>query len=361
MPKKKLLISVILVLFVVFACQKEEEYSPVTLDLGQVPYQKLSDYHFFEGPLKDQKPVRKVIPYQPASALFSDYAHKKRFVWMPQGAKATYNGDGNVFDFPLGSVLIKTFYYDNVLPTNFTKMLETRLLVMKSDGWKAYTYVWNEDQTEATLEATNQGLNVPLTFTHNGISKSVTFRIPSQNECITCHKFNPTGLSGGEKTIAIGPKPQNINLDYNYDGQSMNQIAKWKAEGYLGNDVPANINSTVNWEDVSKPLESRVRSYIDMNCGHCHRQGGHCDYVNMRFNYSNTDLATFGVCMTPLFSIPNANYIVNSGRAARSVMHVRMNSTVANQMMPIIGRSVVHTEAVQMIESWINSLPTPCQ
>lgn len=54
--------------------------SPVQVDLTTVPYQKLSDYHFFEGDLKLQIPALDVLPYQPASALFTDYAHKKRFI-----------------------------------------------------------------------------------------------------------------------------------------------------------------------------------------------------------------------------------------------------------------------------------------
>jgi hypothetical protein len=27
----------------------------------------------------------------------------KRFVWMPEGTHATYNGDENIFEFPVGA------------------------------------------------------------------------------------------------------------------------------------------------------------------------------------------------------------------------------------------------------------------
>src|SRR5690606_24423098 len=66
-----------------------QEISPVSVDLSLVPYQKLSDYKFFEGEMKNLEPALHVLPYEPSSALFSDYAHKKRFVWMPPGTKAT--------------------------------------------------------------------------------------------------------------------------------------------------------------------------------------------------------------------------------------------------------------------------------
>src|SRR5690606_40983413 len=62
-------------------------------------------------PILEQSPVYGVLPYEPINALFSDYAHKKRFVWMPYNVKATYVADGDVLDFPTGSVLIKTFFY----------------------------------------------------------------------------------------------------------------------------------------------------------------------------------------------------------------------------------------------------------
>ena len=50
--------------------------SPAVVDLTQVPYQNLSEYHFFEGDMKLQNPVYGVIPYRPASSLFTDYALK---------------------------------------------------------------------------------------------------------------------------------------------------------------------------------------------------------------------------------------------------------------------------------------------
>lgn len=60
----------------------------VSVDLSTVPYQKLSEYRFFKGQMKDQVPEDGVIPYQLASSLFTDYALKKRFVWLPSGLKA---------------------------------------------------------------------------------------------------------------------------------------------------------------------------------------------------------------------------------------------------------------------------------
>ena len=362
--------ALFLLSFSFFSCSEDEQETyqeiptapetAVTVNIGEAPHSKLSEYHFFEGALKNQTPALGVVPYEPASPLFSDYAHKKRFVWMPKNTKAIYNGDDNVFEFPLGSVLIKTFYYTNVLPNNSTKIIETRLLIRKSDGWKAYDYIWNNEQTEATLDTEQQGVFVPIEWSENGITKSVNYKIPSQTECLTCHKINPNQSIGGEMTIPIGPKPQNLNTNYSYNEGVKNQIAKWKEVGYLDTTTPTPINSTVNWEDTSKSLEMRARSYIDINCAHCHRTGGHCDYVDMRLNYSNLDLNRFGVCLTPLFTVENGPYVIFAANADRSEMILRLNTTEEALMMPIIGRSIIHDEGVALMKEWINSLPRSC-
>ena len=85
-------------------------------DLSSVGKSKLSDYGFFTGDLKNLSPSEGVIPYALNSALFTDYAFKKRFVKFPFGTKANYNSE-EVLDFPEGTVLIKNFYY----PADFRK------------------------------------------------------------------------------------------------------------------------------------------------------------------------------------------------------------------------------------------------
>jgi len=336
--------------------------SPVKFDLTQVPFPKLSDYHFFVGELKNQTPAYAVLPYQPASSLFSDYAHKKRFVWLPKNTKASFNGAENVLEFPVGAVLIKTFYYDNVQPANTTKIIETRLLIRKADGWKLYDYIWNEQQTEAYLDTDGNGVFVPVTWIENGSTKSTTYKIPSQTECVTCHKININQTANGEKETPIGPKPQNLNTLYNYGTTTKNQLEKWKQMGYINNTLPAlsSIYSTVDWRDTSKPLALRARSYIDMNCAHCHRVGGHCDYVPQRFDFSNTNNYTLGICLTPLFQVPDHPYVIKAGDADQSELVYRIDTNEGSEMMPIIGRTLIHDEGVQLIKDWINSLDPTC-
>jgi uncharacterized repeat protein (TIGR03806 family) len=340
---------------------------PVRFDLSQAPFPKLSDYHFFVGPLKNQKPGYKVLPYEPASSLFSDYALKKRFVWMPKGTKATYNGDTKVLELPIGAVLIKTFYYNNVLPNNTTRIIETRLMIRKASGWIFAEYVWNDDQTEAFYNM--EGSFTPISWVdENNQVKGTEYRIPSEAQCVICHKKKEL-VNNVEVTtnIPIGIKPQNLNFNYNYGNSTRNQLTRWIQQGYLTNNfsLPIVENTTVNYKDTSKPIDLRARSYIDINCAHCHQQERHCDYRPMRFDFSDTGLANglgktnMGVCVNTqdMQGFPeDLNTIVKPGSTERSMLFFRINTTNETFRMPLHGRTMLHEEGIALIEQWINSL-----
>lgn len=362
-------LATLLIVTIFTSCSdKDDEYtpvSPVVVDLTQVPYPKLSDYKFFEGEMKDLTPALNVIPYEPSSVLFSDYAHKKRFVWMPAGVKATFDADNKILNLPVGSALIKNFYYDNVQPENITKIIETRIMIRKESGWIFADYVWNADQTEAFLDLA--GSYVPISWKdENDVVRSVNYRIPSEVQCIVCHKER-IEIPGGEVTthIPIGIKPQNLNFNYNYGTESKNQLTKWIEQGYLeGNfTFPTAENTVVNYDDTSKPLEQRVRAYFDINCAHCHAQDRHCDYRPMRFAYSETGGANghtnMGVCVptSDMQDFPTAySSIIKPGNVDRSMLYYRINTTDESYRMPLHGRTLIHEEGVALIEEWINSL-----
>jgi uncharacterized repeat protein (TIGR03806 family) len=345
---------VIYIFFGALGCKKDTVIEPATpvdpnavsVVLASVPYQKLSDYKFFIGEMKNQEPNNRVIPYVPASTLFTDYALKKRFVWMPIGKKATYNGDGKVLELPVGSVLIKSFYYENVQPSNSTKILETRVMIRKSSGWIFAEYVWNDEQTEAFLSM--NGSTTSISWMQDGSLKSTNYRIPSETECLTCHKKQ-------NQPIPIGIKPQNLNVSYNYSSGAQNQLQKWISLGMLENNLPGTIVSTVDYHDVSKSIDLRFRSYIDMNCAHCHAEGAHCDYRPMRLAFSETALPiNLGLCVEPEEFI-NASLIniITPGNKNKSMMHYRLSSTLESERMPLLGRTLVHQEGVALLEEWI--------
>ena len=359
--KRPFIILLALVSF--WACKDEEdempeepkkEVSPVVFNIDEVPYEKLSDYNFFEGEMVDHNPVYGVIPYDVITPLFADYAHKFRFMWMPEGAMATYDGDHNILSFQDGTILIKTFYFDNVQPEGNRRVIETRLEFMRNGHWEFAEYVWNDDQTEAFLDM--NGSSTPIEYMdENNELRSQNWRIPSAPECETCHKSN-------EAPIPIGPKPHHINRDYNYPEGVRNQLLKLIDMGYLEPNIPAQIETVVPWDDPSYPVEDRMRAYLDMNCAHCHRDNSHCDYRPMRFAWEETtDRTNIGVCVEPNNTSigEGLEYIVTPGNPERSVLYFRINSTDESVRMPLLGRSVIHEEGRELIYEYISSLG-PC-
>lgn len=328
--------------------------SPVVFDIDEVPYQTLSEYNFFDGTMKDLNPVYGVLPYDMISPLFSDYAHKKRYIWMPSNVRASYVNDYSILNFPVGTVLIKNFYYDNVLPDGHTQILETRLQIKKEDGWVFANYIWNEEQTQAEFDL--DGSFVPLDFIENDVVKSVNYRVPSSAQCLTCHK------SDNDVPQPIGVKPQNLNRTLTYEDGTMNQLEKWVEMGYLAPNYPNSIDTVVNWEDGTQSLDLRVRSYLDINCAHCHSDNRHCDYRPMRFAFhESSDFTNLGVCVTAddIFD-PAITKIVNPRNPQRSIMYVRIGSVAPELRMPLLGRTIRHEEGIALIETWINSLNENC-
>lgn len=327
----------------------------VTVDLAALPYQSLSEYNFFVGNMADQQPNARVLPYDVITPLFADYAHKHRFVWMPQGVSATFSGPDVPLDFPNGTILIKTFYFDHVQPTDATRLLETRLMIKRDGQWIFADYIWNEEQTEATLDL--NGRFVPLTWRDDGgADHQVSFRIPAWAECFTCHKQDG-------QAMPIGPKLRNLARAYDYPEGSQDQIGRWVNDGYLQTGFPT-PQPVAKWDDPSLPLLDRVRGYVDMNCSHCHADGKHCDYRPMRFAWQETSvISNIGVCVEPedpLPESPELTYIVAPGNTYRSMLLHRISATDEAVRMPLLGRTVVHQEAVDLFTEWINSMSGPC-
>lgn len=361
---KKVLSILLLPFVLLLSCAKEDlqrtaEALPddperLVLDVDLFPFQTLSEYHFFKGDMALHRPVPGVLPYAPINTLFTDHAHKLRFVWMPKGVQATYNGDHEVLDFPDGTVLIKTFYYDRVQPADARRIIETRLLYKRDGRWAFADYVWNAEQTQATLDM--NGSMTPVSWIdEDDVLRSVNYRIPSGAECHTCHKTN-------EQPVPIGPKPQNLNSPFAYRDGVHDQLARWTTEGYLSSNRPKRIVTVPRWNDPQVSLNDRVRAYVDINCAHCHQEGGHCDYRPIRFAFNETlDPVNLGVCVRPDDPLlPHHTHIVSRGNVARSLLHYRMASTNEAERMPLLGRSIVHTEALSLITAWIQSLEPAC-
>lgn len=319
-----------------------------------------------------------VVPYDLNTPLFSDYAQKLRTVWMPKGQSAVYKAD-TTFDFPVGTIISKTFYYPReaangkaVLATYDSsrnggdkldlanvRLIETRLLVRRADGWTALPYVWNEDQTDAVLMRT--GDQIPLEVVHEDHSrKQLTYVVPNVNQCASCHvadvhshQFQP-----------IGPKARHLNREYTYDGVSANQLDYLTRIGYLtGAPAAAAAPRNANWRDQSQTLDARARAYLDINCAHCHNDKGAANTTALHLNMGAPANLHLGLCKPPVAAGAGTgghSYDINPGKPDDSIMAYRLASAETGVMMPELGRGSVHEEGVALIRAWIAAMPPGC-
>ncbi|XOV93615.1 MAG: SO2930 family diheme c-type cytochrome [Bacteroidota bacterium] len=317
--------------------------STVTASLGHA---LLSDYGFFTGDQKELNPAENVFPYELNSPLFSDYALKKRFIYLPAGSKVNYN-DTEVMDFPVGSVLIKNFYYsDDQLENQAGRIIETRLLIHEEEGWKALPYIWNEEQTDAKLEITGGTHQVSL----NG-KKPINYLVPNIAQCKGCHELNG-------KIAPIGPSARQLNRMNDFDGESKNQLIQLAESGFLKGlpkleDVPK-LASYDHPESGS--LDDRARAYLEVNCAHCHRLEGPAKNSGLYLLAGNENREEVGIMKSPVAAgrgSGNLLYDIVPGKPDKSILVRRMNSTQADVMMPELGRKLVHAEGVELIREWI--------
>jgi uncharacterized repeat protein (TIGR03806 family) len=338
-----------------YQCQTSApvQQGPVQFDAAAVPYPVLSDYAFFQGKMERLEANERVLPYDLITPLFTDYAHKKRFVWMPEGVQATVDDEG-ILQFPDEAVLIKNFYYpaDFQQPEEDWDIIETRLLMKVDGAWQAYTYVWNEEQTDAKLNLIGDFKTVSWK-NEVGIAQTIEYAVPNKNQCKSCHNR--------ENVLQpIGPKVRHLNHAFTYtDGSTKNQLQAWQEAGYLASGSYEQFTPVANWEDSSQPLEARALAYLDTNCGHCHDPKGPANTTGLYLHAYQTDPTQLGIHKPPVAAGKGSGgrrYSIEPGQPDSSILVYRMESDDPGIMMPELGRVVAHAEGVALIREWIVSM-----
>jgi uncharacterized repeat protein (TIGR03806 family) len=324
---------------------------------GDEPPQVLSAYGFFRGNGSTQEPADGVVPYDVNTPLFSDYALKYRFVRLPAGAKAHYR-DPEAFDFPVGTTLIKTFAFarDERDPSRGRQLIETRLLVHKPEGWVGLPYVWNDEQTEATLRIAGVSCDVHR-VTADGKEFTQRYSVPNMNQCMGCHENNKV-------MKPIGPTARGLNRKFDYADGPDNQLAHWEKAGILeGCPGPERAPRMAVWKDPSTgSVDVRARAWLEANCAHCHNPEGPARTSGLDLRYVQTDWAKSGVWKTPVAAGRGSGkffYDIVPGQPDKSILIYRIESMEPGIMMPELGRRQVDRPGVALVREWIASMPDP--
>lgn len=322
---------------------------------------QLSDYRLFAGNDPTAEPnTSRALPYDLTTPLFSDYAAKYRVVFVPQGGVIEYH-ETDPFSFPVGTIIAKTF----ALPDEFNNehIIETRLLIHRESGWQGVAYIWQEDLSDADLALGGGAVDMNVT-TDEGQVVAVNYRVPDMNQCTNCHGVKAEGDDRFHNQ-PIGPKARWLNRDYLYDVGLMNQIDYWTQSGLLsGAPVSAEAPRLPVWNDSNDgTLEQRARAYLEINCAHCHSETGRARATGLQLMASQALNANYGLCKPPVAAGTGSGGLkwdIVPGDAANSILVYRMHSNDPAVRMSELGRSVVHTQGVTLVEEWINNLSGGC-
>lgn len=375
------------------------EPTPKDLPPSTFP-RRLSDSGLFQS-VKGHVPQPALIPFSVNAPLWSDGAHKERFIALP-GADSRIDVTPNRgWNFPDGTVLVKSFALEMEEGNpRSRKWIETRFMTRQEGEWVGYSYVWNDDQTDATLvEAKGLDRDFSVRVRRSaqypdGVRKQ-TWRYPSRAECMTCHSR--------AANFVLGLTTLQMNREHDYGRVRDNQLRVLEHLGALRTDYPGEAREQVRargrakglseakleeWvakqtsssgqrqasasallpQDPEKyprladpynrkvDLDLRARSYLHSNCSSCHVEAGGGN-AQMELEFTTPAERMRLLNAKPVhhtFELPDAR-LVAPGSPERSVLLHRVSNRERGHMPPL-ATSRVDEPAARMLADWIRSL-----
>ncbi|MGV2337823.1 MAG UNVERIFIED_CONTAM: PQQ-dependent sugar dehydrogenase [Planctomycetaceae bacterium] len=150
--------------------------------------------------------------------------------------------------YPAGTVLAKTLELDG-------RRLETQILQFDGRLWQAFSYLWNDTQTDAEL-APAGGVEFPIPG-HPGR----TWRVHSRTECFQCHNL------WAETTLAF--TPEQLHSTTTENSLWLQLVHEGYAAPQSSDGKPVAPESCVRrplTNTTSASLADRARSWLHANC-----------------------------------------------------------------------------------------------
>ncbi|QDU52140.1 PQQ-dependent sugar dehydrogenase [Gimesia panareensis] len=299
----------------------------------------LSKTRLFED-LQTLKPSGALVPYSIRLPFWSDGAIKKRWISLPtdQANDRIKFHLNEPWSFPSGTIFVKHFELEEEGASRLR--LETRVIVRDiNQGISTYSYKWNARQSDAELVSDRDSIDV---ITKD--SDKFVWKIPSHTDCHICHN-KPAGQILGVRTRQVS------GVD--------NQIIRWNEQGWFSDVLSEALLQELPLvsvpHDISSGLETRVRSYLDVNCSYCHmpevRVNANLD-LRAKIGIHDTGLLSNNVLKN--YSIPDSAPIV-LGDLSRSLLFHRFVSKDPGVIMPPLLHSKVDPAAVTLLQNWILS------
>lgn len=303
--------------------------------------------------------VEGCISYEENVAFWSDAAVKSRWMCVPNDGSHNTAAEKIVFSeeepwtFPVGTVFIKHFdmeaeegHPQSVFP------LETRFLVVGTEGYYGLSYRWNEAGTDAIL-VSSAGDVRPFAQTSIEGAMSRVWQYPSRVQCIECH----TEQAGS--TLGVNARQLNGLHTYQRTGLQANQIETLASLDMFDQTLeldallPTVLTASAS-DDLSASIGDRARSYLDANCGYCHMPNSVRANFDARLTTPLDHQGLINGALVEGFGIEGEAAIV-PGDPMRSVILHRA-SLVGEGAMPPLGKNRVDDAGIALLEEWIVSL-----
>ena len=333
---------------------------------------KLSETGVFAD-AKAQTPADGVIRYEPILPQWQDGATATHWLGLPGTSAVSLfekarplpgqvNWHNFAMQYPAGAVLAKTIRLD-LADGKGTRPVETQILHHDGEDWRGYTFAWRDDGSDADLVPADgaEKTFVVADRTMPGGKREQVWTYYSRTQCLSCHN------AWSEYALSFVPKQLN---PIRARGEQ-SQLIALSRQGYIQlvgpkDEVRPPINETTakQFGSFSHPYanpdtqrEDEARSYLHVNCAHCHRFGGGGGQVVLELDHAKTRKETGVLDARPKqgdFGLTDAR-LVAPGDPARSVLYYRM-ARFGPGRMPHIGSERPDPAGLAVVHDWIVGL-----
>ena len=315
-----------------------------------------------------------LLPYEINVPLWWDGARRERFMGISRGQRVLFqvkppglNEVDNVkfrtmagldrWKMPTGSVFLQTFYLGEGAGE---RRIETQISLKDQGEWRFLSYRWNQAQSDAHLVSEDGEDHVIELARHTGARGTLKrqWRFPARAECTACHTQR--------SMFVLGINMGQLNREFDYrplGGRLGNQMETLHGLGFFqgGFKLPpaSKMTRMPDPSDSSLKLEDRARSYLHVNCAHCHREsglGGRGHFELLHWLH-NDELGAIGA--RPLVGLPGidpgVSRVISPGIPEHSEIYRRMMAADAGRM-PMLGGGQRDDRGAELISEWIQSL-----
>jgi mono/diheme cytochrome c family protein len=260
-----------------------------------------------------------LLAFEPAFALWSDAAEKRRWLRLPQGTVID-TSDADHWQFPIGTMLFKEFAKDG-------KRLETRLIARTGAGPNDYfmgAFIWNDDESDALFVSDGQR-----------DVRGTAHDVPSEKNCGTCHNGEPGRVLGFSAVQQPAVRSELLTI----------AVAPFTVPG--------------------SEAARAAFGYLHANCAHCHNPNGSArpdTNMNLRLALGETRAEDTQILKTTV-GIDLQNSVASQlekrvvARApAESALLFRMLERGPETQMPPLATESVDPAGTAAVRAWIESL-----